>query len=224
GEKFENPKTLARAERKLKHLQRGISRKQKGSKNRQNAIRKLAKAHLHVANVRKNVLHEISSAIAKRFGIVGMEDLNVDGLGRNHSLAKALKDAAFAELRWQVENKTAWSGGQVILASRFYPSSKTCSGCKVVKETIDLSDRIFKCESCSLVIDRDFNAALNLRDVAASETETLNACGGDLRPRMGRQAPRKQEPNAISGEVLCGEVSGKGAMQQNPGFSTHSPK
>jgi putative transposase len=172
GETFENPRALLWAERKLKRLQKSVSRKRKGSKNRQKAVRKLAKAHAHVANIRENVLHGISSAIAKRFGTVGMENLNAEGMGRNHCLAKALKDAAFRELRRQVEYKTSWNGGRVVLADRFYPSSRTCSGCKKVKEHLGLSERIFKCDSCGLVIDRDLNAALNLKDVAASDTET----------------------------------------------------
>ena len=204
GKKFENPRTLLGAERKLKLLQRSVSRTRKGSKNRRKAVRKLAKAHARVANLRENVLHEISSAIAKRFGIVGMEDLNAEGMGRNHGVAKALKDAALGELRRQVEYKTSWNGDRVVLADRFYPSSRTCSGCKKVKEHLELSERIFTCDSCGLVIDRDLNAALNLKDVAASDTETKNACGGDGRPRRGRQTPMKQEPNAIVGDVLQG--------------------
>ena len=197
GKTFENPRTLAGAERKLQRLQRGVSRKKKGSKNRKKAIRKLARAHARVANIRENVLHEISSAIVKRFGVVGMEDLNAEGMGRNRCLAKALKDAAFRELRRQVEYKAAWKGGRVVLAGRFYPSSKTCSGCKRVKERLDLSERIFKCDFCGLEIDRDQNAALNLRDVAASQSETKNACGEDISPRGGRQTSMKQEPNTI---------------------------
>jgi putative transposase len=200
GKSFENPWTLAGAERKLKRLQRAVSRKKKGSKNHRKAVRKLARAHAHVANLRENVLHEISSA-AKRFGIVGMEDLNAEGMGRNPGLAKALKDAAFSELRRKVEYKTGWNGGRVVLAGRFYPSSKKCSGCKGVKEHLDLSERIFKCDSCGLLIDRDLHAALNLKDVAASDTETLNACGGDTRPRRGRPTPGKQEPNANTGKL-----------------------
>jgi putative transposase len=139
-----------------------------------------------------------------------MEDLNAEGMGRNHRLAKALKDAALSELRRQVEYKTSWNGGRVVLADRFYPSSRTCSGCKKVKEHLELSERIFTCDSCGLVIDRDLNAALNLKDVAASDTETKNACGGDGRPRVGRQSPMKQEPNAIVGHVQDGSVSGDG--------------
>jgi putative transposase len=204
GTIFKNPKTLGHAERKLKHLQRAVSRKKKGSKNRQKAVRKLAKAHARVANIRENVLHGISSAIAKRFGIVGMEDLNVEGMGRNHCLAKALKDAAIAELCRQAEYKVTWRGGRVILADRFYPSSKKCSGCGIVKTELRLEERTFRCDACGFALDRDENAARNLKAVAASETETLNACGGDVRPRVGRRTSRKQEPNAISGGVLNG--------------------
>jgi putative transposase len=204
GTTFENPRTLRGAERKLQRLQRSLSRKRKGSKNRQKAVRRLAKAHAQVAYIRENVLHEISSAIAKRFGIVGMENLNAEGMGRNPCLAKALQDAAFGELRRQVEYKTSWNGGRVVLADRFYPSSRTCSRCKKVKEHLGLAERIFSCDWCGLVIDRDLNAALNLKDVAASDTETKNACGGDGRPRRGRQTPRKQEPNADVGDILQG--------------------
>ncbi len=205
GKKFENPKALSKAERRLKRSQRAISRKKKGSKNRRKATRKLAKTHARVANIRADCLHYISSAIAKRFGIVGMEDLNVEGMGHNHHLAKALKDAAIAELRRQVEYKTEWRGGSVVLAGRFYPSSKKCSSCGVVKEELPLSERIFRCDACRFVLDRDENAARNLRHVAASGTETLNACGGGrLQTREGRCPSMKQEPNAISGGVLNG--------------------
>jgi putative transposase len=204
GKTFDNPRALAGAERKLRRLQKSVSRKKKGSKNRRKVVRKLARAHARVANRRKNVLHGISCAIAKRFGTVGMEDLNAEGMGRNRCLAKALKDAAFAELRRQVEYKTAWNGGRVVLADRFFPSSKRCSRCNVVKEHLELSERIFTCDSCGLEIDRDLNAALNLKDVAASDEETKNACGGDGRPRTAGQSPGKQEPNAESGNVRFG--------------------
>ena len=181
-----------------------MSRKKKGSKNRRKAVRKLARAHARVANIRENMLHEISAARSKRFGIVGMEDLKAEGMGRNHCLAKALKDAALGELGRQGKYKTAWNGGRVVWADRFYPSSKRCSRCRVVKEHLELSERIYRCNSCGLVIDRDLNAAINLKDVAASDSETKNACGGDVRPREGRQTPEKQEPNARSGNVLFG--------------------
>lgn len=204
GTRFENPKVLVRAERKIKHLQRAVSRKKKGSKNRSKAIQRLAKVHAHVANVRKNVLHGISSAIAKRFGIVGMEDLDAEGMGHNHFLAKALKDAAIAEFRRQVEYKTVWNGGRVVLVDRFYPSSKKCSRCGAIKAELSLKERMFQCDACGLVMDRDENASRNIKHVAAGGPETLNDCGEAVRPRMGRQASMKQEPNAVSGSVLNG--------------------
>lgn len=196
--------SIVPTEQKLVHLQRAVSRKKKGSKNRQKAVRKLARWHAYIAHIRDNILHGISTAIAKRFGTVGMEDLNVGGMGRNRTLAKALHDAALAELRRQVEYKVVWKGGRVILADRFYPSSKKCSRCGLVKAELPLSERTFQCDECGLVLDRDENAARNLKAVAASGTETLNACGGDVRPRVGRQTPAKQEPNAISDSVLNG--------------------
>lgn len=204
GKMFENPRALAKAERKLTHLQRAVSRKKKGSANRRKAVQKLARWHAHIARVRENTLHGISSAIAKRFVVVGIEDLNVDGMGRNRALAKALHDAALAELLRQIEYKVEWRGGRVVLADRFFPSSKKCSQCGVVKTELPLSERIFRCAACGLVKDRDENAAENLKHVAASETETLNACGGEVRPGGAGRTPRKQEPNAISGEVLNG--------------------
>lgn len=205
GTKFDNPMTLFKAQRKLKHLQRAVSRKKKGSKNRGKAIRRLARAHARVANIRKNILHGISSAIAKRFGTVGMEDLNVEGMAQNRYLAKALRDAAIAELRRQVEYKVAWRAGRIVLADRFYPSSKMCSRCNAVKAELALSERLFECDVCGLLIDRDENAAINLRNVAASDTETLNACGGGRsQARKSQCSPVKQEPNAMVGGVQHG--------------------
>lgn len=206
GTKFENSRILVRAARKLTHLQRAVSRKKKGSKNRQKAVRKLAEAHARVARVRENVLHGISSAIAKRFGIVGMEDLNLAGMGRNRALAKALHDAALSELARQVKYKAEWSGGRVVLADRFFPSSKKCSRCGHVKGELLLKDRVYVCEACGLVLDRDENAAINLKAVAASEAETSNACGADVRPCTSRQIARKQEPNAILGDTKVGKL------------------
>jgi len=172
GTSFGNPKALARGERKLKHLQRELSRKQKGSKNRRKAHRKLTRQHARIAHVRENALHTISAAIAKRFGLVGAEDLNVSGMGRNRCLSKAMHDGALGELLRQIRYKVEWRGGRVVLADPFYPSSKTCSTCGQVKEELGLEERTYRCGACGLVMDRDHNAAINLRNVAARRTET----------------------------------------------------
>jgi putative transposase len=201
GTKFENPKTLTKAQRKLKRMQRSVTRKQKGSQNRCKAIFKLAHAHKRIADVRSNTLHHVSAAITKRFGVVGLEDLNVEGMRKNHSLAQAVNDAGLSELRRQIEYKLAWKGGRTVKVDRFYPSTKRCSRCGVVKESMLLSERIFKCESCGLVLDRDTNAAENLRQVAVSCAETLNACGDGRLQEVRKDLQclsGKQEPNADS--------------------------
>jgi len=199
GTKFENPKSLKKAQRKLKCLQRAVARKVKGSRNRRKAVFKLAKAHKRIADIRLNTLHHVSAAITKRFGVVGLEDLNVAGMLKNHKLAAALVDAGLGELRRQIEYKLAWKGGRAVKVDRFFPSSKRCSRCGVVKESILLSERVFRCEFCGFMMDRDTNAAENLRQVAVSCTETLNACGdGKLQIREGQCLSVKREPNTDS--------------------------
>ncbi|WP_440066982.1 zinc ribbon domain-containing protein [Streptosporangium sp. OZ121] len=118
---------------------------------------------------------------------------------RNRRLARAVSDVAMAEVRRQLSYKTAWSGGRLIVADRWYPSSKTCSGCGAVTAKLALSERTYTCAGCGLVADRDLNAALNLAalaaDVAQSRGKTRNARGGAVGPgtRAGR-APAKREP------------------------------
>jgi putative transposase len=205
GTAFENPRPLAKAQRRLKRLQRSVSRKKKGSKNRKKAVRKLARGHARIAHLRKSALHQISAAIFKRFGVVGAEDLALSAMGETRSLARALQDGALGELHRQIAYKVAWQGGRLVLVDRFYPSSKTCSGCGAVKETLGLGERIYQCQRCGLLIDRDYNAAINLRNVAARETETRNACGGGKLQAGNSPCPsEKQEPNAKSGRVQFG--------------------
>jgi putative transposase len=127
-----------------------------------------------VACVRNDAIHKCSDAITKRAHTVVIESLNVTGMLKNHCLAKAIADAGMAELHRQITYKMAWAGGVVIQADRWYPSSKTCSACGLVKADLTLEDRTFHCE-CGFEIDRDHNAAINLRNLAASSAVT--ACG-----------------------------------------------
>ena len=121
--------------------------------------------------------------------------MNVAGMVRNHCLAKALSDAAMAELHRQIEYKMKWAGGVVIKADRWFPSSKTCSTCGEVNHALKLSDRKWVCEACGVIHDRDENAAINLKQMAASSVVGSHACGG-----FGSQAqPEKQESNAMQG-------------------------
>ena len=126
GTIFENPRALKKAEKKLKFLQRSVTRKQKGSNNRKKANLKLAKQHLKVSNVRKDSLHKVSDAIIKRSALIGIESLNVQGMMKNHCLAKALSDAAMSELHRQIRYKASWARVPVVEADRWFPSSKLC--------------------------------------------------------------------------------------------------
>lgn len=173
GTTFENPKALVKAERRLKRLQRELARRKKGGKNRAKTKREIAKCHAKIANIRKHALHDISYHVTAKTkpSTVVVEDLNVKGMMANHCLAKAISDASFGELRRQIEYKGQWYGIDVVTAGRFYPSSKTCSGCGSVKPLLKLSERTFVCEKCGMVIDRDLNAALNLASLVSRDVK-----------------------------------------------------
>ncbi|HEU5198895.1 MAG TPA: RNA-guided endonuclease TnpB family protein [Ktedonobacterales bacterium] len=195
------PRHLKRRLKKLKRLHRVVSRRTKGGKNRKKAARKLAKLYRKVANQRKNILHQVTTTLAKTKRVIVIEDLNVSGMLKNHHLAQSIADVGFYEFKRQLLYKAAWYGSQVILANRWEPSSKTCSGCGWMKEDLTLADRTFHCERCGLVLDRDLNAALNLERLAASSADTLNACGGasagaKRKPRV-KLALVKQEQDAV---------------------------
>jgi len=195
GQVFEAPRPLKKLLKKLKHLSRQHSRKQKGGQNRKKAARRLAKVHYRIACVRANTLHEITTALAKNHSLVAVEDLNVRGMMKNHNLAQAISDVGFAEFRRQLEYKCGWYGSRLVVVGRFFPSSKTCSGCGYVKEKLALSERVFQCEHCSLEIDRDLNAARNIL-VAGMLPETLNACGVGSRKSPTKKQERLRTSNA----------------------------
>jgi putative transposase len=142
-------------------------------------------------------LHKLSTSLATEHGIVVVEQLNIAGMLRNRRLARALADAGLAELRRQLGYKTTWYGSRLVVADRFYPSSKTCSACGWVKAKLSLSERTFSCEACGLRVDRDLNAARNLaklaQHVAQSGWETQNARGADISPGTVGQAAKKRE-------------------------------
>jgi len=168
GTVFDNPGTLRQYERKMARLQREHSRRQKGSKNRAKTTVKIARLHKKIADTRSHTLHNISRHVTAKTkpSAVVVEDLHVKGMVKNHKLAKAVSDASMGELRRQIEYKAAWNGVEVVVADRWYPSSKTCSGCGNVKD-LTLADRVYTCPVCGLVMDRDLNAAVNLSRLAA---------------------------------------------------------
>ena len=182
GTGMDNPHALQRDLGKIKRLQRVVSRRQKGSANRKKAVRQLARAHLRVANVRKNALHQIPSRLATTKSVVVLEDLNVSGMLKNHHLAQAIADVGFYEFRRQMEYKGRWYGSQILLAPRFYPSTKRCSCCGNIKAELELGERVYTCEVCGLTIDRDLNAALNLEQLTTGSSPERYACGESVRP------------------------------------------
>jgi putative transposase len=166
--------------------------------------------HARVANVRADALHKATSALAQRYGTIVAEDLNVAGMARNRRLAQAIYDAGFGQALRMLDYKTARNGGRLIKAGRWFPSSRTCSGCGVVKAKLTLSERTYVCGACGLVLDRDVNAAVNLLKLAASGAESLNACGGTVRPGLAGHVPVKQEPGT-SDEDETGTATGQPA-------------
>jgi putative transposase len=176
GTIFANPKALHKYKRKLKRLQRELSRRQKGSKNWHKTKARIAKAHQQIANVRKHALHQVSHYVTQELApqTIVIEDLNVNGMVKNHHLAQAVADASMSELHRQIGYKADWMDIKVIKADRWYASSKTCSSCGSVKEKLSLSERTFTCPDCGLEIDRDLNAARNL---AALGIEPSNGRG-----------------------------------------------
>jgi putative transposase len=176
GTRIENPRALKRDLRKIKQLQRVVSRRRKGSANREKAVRQLAKAHLRIANVRNNALHQITSRLARIKSAVVLENLNVSGMVQNYHQAQAIMDGGFSEFRRQMVYKGQWYGCQVILADPFYPSSKRCSQCGHIKVEMSLSERVYICGHCGLMIDRDLNAAINLEQLTTGSSPERYAC------------------------------------------------
>lgn len=204
GTVIENPRYLRKSERRLKMAQKALSRKVKGSNRRAKARAKVARIHAHVANQRQDAIHKATTMIAQTYLHISVEDLNVVGMVKNHRLAKAVSDAAFAEFHRQLEYKTAKTGARLHVVDRWYPSSKTCSKCGRVKAKLSLAERVYKCDGCGLVIDRDLNAAVNIL-VAGSAPETINAHRGTVRrggqPGRATQVPVKCEPS-VGGNVV----------------------
>jgi putative transposase len=185
GEVIPNPRHLEVAQRELRRLQRQASRRigpdrrtrQVPSGWRKTHVR-IAGLHTVVANARRDGLHTLTNRLARGHGTIVIEDLNVVGMSRNRRLARHVAGVGMGELRRQVEYKTGWSGVQLHIANRWYPSSTTCSGCGVVKTTLRQSERTYIRGQCGFTLDRDLNAASNLATLVG---EVTGCGGGDLR-------------------------------------------
>ena len=203
GTVIENPRCLAASERRLKRAQKALSRKVKGSRRRAKARAKVARIHARVANQRQDAMHKATTWLASTFSHISIEDLNAAGMVKNHHLAKAVSDAAFGEFRRQLDYKTARTGATLHVIDRWYPSSKTCSRCGRVKAKLSLAERVYTCDGCGLVMDRDLNAAVNIL-VAGSAPETQNAHGGTVsrggQPGRATRVSLKCEPSRRGGK------------------------
>jgi putative transposase len=188
GTSVAGPKALRYYLAKLKRLSRSLSRKARGSANRRKAKARLATLHARIANIRKDSLHKLTTDLIRRFQTIVIEDLNVRGMMANGRLSRAIADMGFHEFRRQLGYKAKMQGRVLVTAPRFYPSSKTCSGCGHRLEALALSIREWTCPACGAQHDRDHNAAVNLEKLAASSA--VAACGEES-AGFGRKAKAK---------------------------------
>ena len=199
GETIPGPKPHKALLDRLRRLSRSLSRKVKGSANRRKAKAKLAKLHARIAAVRSDALHKLTTDPTRRFHTIGIEDLNVRGMVKNRHLARSIADMGFFECRRQLEYKAAMRGGRVVVADRFFASSKTCSTCGHKLGDLPLSVREWTCPACGVIHDRDVNAAVNLKTMAVSST--VPACGedgsGSGRKTRVKPASAKQEVSFV---------------------------
>lgn len=162
SEVFENKHLFKKEERKLKKLQRQLSKKKKDSNNRNKQQIRIAKVFDHITNKRGNYIHYVVNKLLANYDTIFMEDLNVKGMMRNHKLAKAIQEVGFYRFKTLLQSKASVNNKQVVLIDRFYPSSKTCSYCGYKKIDLKLSDRFWVCPECNTEHDRDINAARNI--------------------------------------------------------------
>ncbi|OBU75044.1 transposase [Cylindrospermopsis raciborskii S07] len=206
GKVFSNPKAYGRMSKRIKRLQRSVSKKQKGSNNRKKAVSKLAKMHARIANIRKDAIHKLTNYLAKNHSEIKIEDLSVKSFLKNHKLAGAIADCGMYEFRRQLEYKTEKFSSKLMLVDRMFPSSQICSNCGQHRHKMPLKNRVYVCPECGHIEDRDLNAAKNIErwfegifipsrsDLAVSST--VSACGVDKPLKNHLETTMNQEVNA----------------------------
>ncbi|GAA2923522.1 MULTISPECIES: RNA-guided endonuclease InsQ/TnpB family protein [Streptomyces] len=199
GEKITNPKHERRDRARLARAQRELSRKAKGSANREKARRKVARIHARIADRRRDFHHKLSTRLVRENQTVVIEDLTVRNLLKNGKLARAISDAAWTDLRMMLEYKCAWYGRELVVIDRWFPSSKLCGTCGTVREKLPLNVREWTCD-CGTVHDRDLNAARNILAAGLA----ASACGDGVRPqressRTGRSSVKRETQRATAG-------------------------
>lgn len=183
GTKITNPKFFVSLQRKLKKIQKKFAKTKKGSKGREKLRLKVAAVHSKIANCRKDFLHKLSSLITKNFEGICIEDLNILGMLKNKRLSKSIQDLGWSEFVRLLEYKAQWAGRTLLKAGRFFPSSKNCNYCNYKNSSLKLSDRVWTCPVCGQVLDRDLNAAINLKNLILSTlgTRGIYASGDNVR-------------------------------------------
>ncbi|MEQ5801471.1 RNA-guided endonuclease TnpB family protein [Halomonas sp. H10-9-1] len=179
GHKSGNPRHLKHYEAKLAYHQRRLARKQKGSKNRDKARHKVARLHAKIADCRRDAIHKATRTLINENQVLCVESLNITGMLKNHSLAKAISDAGWGEFIRQLEYKAEWAGRQLVKVSQWLPSSKLCHGCGHKVEKLPLSRRHWHCDGCGRAIDRDINAARNIRTAGLAGVSLWSDRSGD---------------------------------------------
>ena len=216
GTEYGNPRVLKQHEKRLKHLQRMLAKKRKGSENWKKLRTEIAVLHEKVANIRKDAIHKMTKSIVcdSQADAIVIEDLNVSGMFRNHKLSKHIQDASFYEIRRQIEYKSLWYGKTLIAADRFFASSRTCSVCGWHNDGLTLRDREWECPVCHTRHDRDRNSALNL------ESFGLSALAGDA----GEVKP--PEMPAVDESRVCTCIRSMASVneEKDHGYSMEAPK
>ncbi|NES18766.1 MAG: IS200/IS605 family element transposase accessory protein TnpB [Symploca sp. SIO3E6] len=193
GDKVVNPKTYHTKYRKLRKLQKGLSRKVKGSRNREKARRKVASIHAQIVDARTDFLHKLTTQLIRDNQVIVVEDLAVKNMVKNHKLASSISDASWSELVRQLEYKSEWYGRELVKIDRWFPSSKRCSNCGHIVEKMPLEIRQWECPECSAEHDRDVNASLNILAAGLA----VSVCGATVRPEQSKSVKAgamKQKP------------------------------
>lgn len=198
GSRTAAPRALRKHLARLRRLNKELSRRTKGGKNWYKTVSKISKLHERIANIRRDITHKLTTDLVRRYRYIGIEDLNVAAIARTR-LAKSVMDAAIGEVARQLAYKAPLAGSTIVQADRFFPSSKTCSTCGNVYRELTLSERTWTCNMCGTAHDRDLNAALNLKAMAAAHAVT--ACrhgrtGADV--TVGVERPSGQEPSYVA--------------------------
>jgi len=164
GSKFDNPRWMNRHEKNLKTQQRQLARKEKGSNNRNNARKKVAKVHNKVTRCREDFLHKLSRKLVDENQVIAVENLNIKGMTKNHNLARAISQVGWGKFYTMLKDKAEQEGKVYVEVDRFFPSSKTCNVCLNQVDSLTLDVRSWTCSKCGTKHDRDINAAINIRE------------------------------------------------------------